>query len=81
MSIRSLAKNLPKDPDNAGWVLGWAVVQSSPWRFIDIYASKDVAETAAEARGPGYRVVYGSHRVGSDDFMGGGEPPLAGYSS
>ncbi|PUA41443.1 hypothetical protein C5U62_31915 [Pseudomonas protegens] len=75
MSIRSLAKNLPKDPDNAGWVLGWGVVQSSPWRFIDIYASKEAAEAEAEARGPGYRVDYGSHRLGSDDFMGELEQP------
>ncbi|MCK2124423.1 hypothetical protein [Pseudomonas sp. PNPG3] len=73
MSIRSLAKNLPKDPDNAGWVLGWGVVQNSPWRFIDIYASKDAAEAEAAARGPGYRAEYGSHRLGSDDFMGGVE--------
>lgn len=30
MTIRSLVHNLPKDPDNPGWVLGWAVVQSAP---------------------------------------------------
>ncbi|WP_236184345.1 hypothetical protein [Pseudomonas juntendi] len=75
MSIRSLAKNLPKDPDNAGWVLGWGVVQNAPWRFVDIYASKDAAEAEAASRGPGYRVEYGSHRLGSDDFMGGAEQP------
>ncbi|AVU77052.1 hypothetical protein CRX69_18305 [Pseudomonas rhizophila] len=81
MSIRSLAGNLPKDPDNAGSVLGWGVVQGSPWRFVDIYASKDAAEAEAKSRGPRYRVEYGSHRLGSDDFMGGLEEPLLGHSS
>lgn len=38
MSIRSLRKNLPADPDNNGWVLGWAVMRDVPesWQFIDI---------------------------------------------
>lgn len=75
MSIRSLAKNLPKDPDNAGSVLGWGVVHSAPWRFVDIYASKDAAKAEAASLGPGYRVEYGSHRLGSDDFIGGFEQP------
>lgn len=75
MTIRSLAKNLPKDPDNAGHVLGWGVVQNSPWRFVDIYASKEAAEVEAASRGAGYRVDYGSHRLGTDDFIGGLEQP------
>ena len=81
MSIRSLAKNLPKDPDNAGSVLGWGVVHITPWRFVDIYASKEVAETEAKSRGPRYRVEFGSHRLGSDDFMGGREQPLPAHSN
>ena len=81
MSIRSLAKNLPKDPDNADWVLGWGVVHNSPWRFVDIYASKETAEAEAKSRGPRYRVEYGSHRLGSDDFMGGREQPLPAHSN
>ncbi|HAB02354.1 MAG TPA: hypothetical protein DCE25_05260 [Pseudomonas sp.] len=76
MSISSLAKNLPNDPDNEGCVLGWGVVQSDPWRFVDIYASRDAAEAEAAARGPGYRVDYGSHRLGTDEFMGGLEHPV-----
>lgn len=74
MSIRSLAKNLPKDPDNSGWVLGWGVIQSAPWKFIDIYASKDAAESEAASRGTGYQVEYGSHELGTDNFMGGIQP-------
>ncbi|MFY0556588.1 hypothetical protein, partial [Pseudomonas aeruginosa] len=53
MGIRSLVQNLPKDPDNLGWVLGWAVVQSSPWRFVDIYASEATALAEAASRGVG----------------------------
>lgn len=75
MSIRSLAKNLPADPDNIGSVLGWGVVQKSPWRFVDIYASRDAAEAESSVRGPRYSVEYGSHRLGTGDFIGGLTPP------
>lgn len=71
MGIRSLVQNLPKDPDNLGWVLGWAVVQSSPWRFVDIYASEATALAEAASRGVGFAVEYGSHQVGTDNFVGG----------
>ncbi|MFC0710725.1 hypothetical protein [Azorhizophilus paspali] len=69
MPIKSLSKALPKDPDNPGWVLGWAVVRSAPWSFIDIYASKEVAEVEAARLGDGYSAEYGSHHLGSDDFV------------
>lgn len=71
MSIRSLVKNLPKDPDNFNSVLGWGLIQMSPWKFVDIYASKEAAEAEASSRGPGYSVSYGTHRIGTDDFVGG----------
>lgn len=74
MSIRSLAKRLPADPDNPGWVLGWAVVRSAPWSFIDIYAEKSVAEIEAERLGSGYIVEYGSHKLGTDNFVSGLKP-------
>lgn len=75
MAIRSLAKNLPADPDNPGWVLGWGVVKMEPWSFIDIYASKEAADAEAARLGSGYIVQYGSHKLGTDDFMGGLTPP------
>ncbi len=49
MSVRSLVKNLPADPDMPGWVLGWAVGRNAPWSFIDIYADKHVAESRLSA--------------------------------
>ncbi len=75
MNIRSLAQNLPADPDNKGWVLGWGVLRDTPWHFVDIYADRATAEAAAERQGDGYLVEYGSHRLGSDDFVGGLTPP------
>lgn len=75
MSIRSLTKNLPKDPDNAGWVLGWGVVRKEPWSFIDIYASKEAADAEAVRLGDGHAVQYGTHKLGTDDFIGGITPP------
>lgn len=74
MSIRSLAKNLPADPDNKGWVLGWAIVRSAPWSFVDIYVDKHVAEVEASRLGAGHTVEYGSHKLGTDDFVGGSTP-------
>ncbi|EKG6901880.1 hypothetical protein L6X02_RS08095 [Escherichia coli] len=29
--------NLKADPDNQGWVLGWAVVRDKPWHLVGIY--------------------------------------------
>ena len=78
MSIRSLAQNLPVDPDNKGWVLGWAVLREKPasWHLVDVYASKAIAEAAASRLSEGYVVKYGSHRLGSDDFVSGLTPPV-----
>lgn len=77
MTIRSLAKNLPADPDNNGWVLGWGVIKDrpQPWHFFDIYADRATAQAEADRLGEGYFVEYGSHRLGSDDFVSGIAPP------
>ncbi|MFU5928090.1 hypothetical protein ACP0JE_06005 [Pseudomonas aeruginosa] len=75
MTIRSLAKHLPPDPDNTGCVLGWGLIDRTNWHFVDIYPSREVAEAEAKARGDQYTVDYGSHRLGTDDFVGGLTPP------
>ncbi|HGH4716809.1 TPA: hypothetical protein ACJIW5_001833 [Enterobacter hormaechei] len=66
-----VADGLKSDPDNNGWVLGWGVVRTSPWHLVGVYATMDVAETKAAEMGVGYDAAYGSHRVGSDDFVTG----------
>ncbi len=73
MLIKSLSKNLPPDPDNKGCVLGWAVLRERPavWHLIDVYASKHIADAAASHLNNEYAVRYGSHRLGTDDFVSG----------
>lgn len=66
-----IADNLKRDPDNAGWVLGWGVVRSSPHHLVGVYDTKGAAEIKAAELGSEYQVKYGSHRLGSDDFVSG----------
>ncbi|WP_221622506.1 hypothetical protein [Burkholderia sp. Bp9004] len=60
---------LPADPSNNGWVLGFAVVSNSPWHFGGIYTSQDEAERIAGHLGGSYEVRYGSHQIDSDNFV------------
>ncbi len=60
---------LKKDPDNEGWVLGWAVRRLSPWELVGIYKSEDMAVKKAMMMGPGFKAKFGSYRLGSDDFV------------
>ncbi|WP_411563239.1 hypothetical protein [Pseudomonas shirazensis] len=72
MSIRSLVKNLPADPDRRGWVLGWGVLRDRhPWHLVDVYVDQTTARIEAERRGDSYVVEFGSHRIGSSDFICG----------
>lgn len=64
-----VAEGLKPDLDNIGWVMGWGVVRNAPWHLVGVYATKDVAETKAASIGEGYEANYGSHRLGSDDFI------------
>ena len=61
--------NLKADPDNQGWVLGWAVVRCKPWNLVGVYATEDDAKSKCSELSEGYEVRYGSHRLGSDDFI------------
>ncbi|WP_213875760.1 hypothetical protein [Pseudomonas sp. dw_358] len=66
-------KNLKKDPESEGWVLGWGVLQDSPWLLVGVYAT--AAEAAAEAKkhGNGFRVLEGSYELGTQNFIFFGE--------
>lgn len=62
---------LKKDPDNDGSVLGWGVYRNAPWNLQGVYETKDDARLQAESAGEDYVVAFGSHRIGTDDFVGG----------
>ncbi|AXA27627.1 hypothetical protein C1S65_16490 [Pseudomonas putida] len=62
---------LKKDPDNSGSVLGWGVYRMAPWDLKGVFETKEDARLQAESAGEGYVVAFGSHRVGTDDFVGG----------
>lgn len=65
----NVSNQLPKDPDNAGSVLGWGVVRNSPWSLHGVFSSKNEAESQATTAGDGYVAGYGSHKLGTDDFI------------
>ncbi|MFJ2526191.1 hypothetical protein ACIOWB_24000 [Pseudomonas capeferrum] len=61
---------LKADPEKAGWVLGWGVYRMAPWHLQGVYDTEEKARAQADASGEGYLVSQGSHRLGSDDFVG-----------
>ncbi|WP_106881402.1 hypothetical protein [Escherichia coli] len=63
-------------PVHLRWVKGWAVVRSSPWHLVGVFATEEDAETEARKMGDKYEVHYGSHRTGSDDFVWGSNSRL-----
>lgn len=58
-----------EDPNNPGWALGWAVMRNAPWHFVRLFPTRGDALVDAKERGAGYTAAYGSHRIGSDDFI------------
>lgn len=57
------------DPRNPGWCKGWGVLRPGPWHLAGVFPDKAQAEAHRATLGPAYEVRYGSHRIGSDDFM------------
>lgn len=64
-----VAKDLPADPDASGWVKGWAVFRNEPWLLAAVLASKADAKDEAAKLPESFEIKYGSHRLGSDDFV------------
>lgn len=60
------------DPKNPGWVKGYGVLAAdgAPWALFGVFPRRADAEAFAGTLGVQTRVVFGSHRLGSDDFMG-----------
>jgi hypothetical protein len=63
-----MADNFKADPGNAGWVLGWAVIRNSPWHLAGFFDNQADA-TVEASKLDGYEARYGSHKLGTDDFM------------
>src|SRR5207249_1749695 len=52
-----------------GWVRGWGVYRSEPWRLYAVCGSKTDALAMKADAGTGFHVRYGSHCLGTDDFI------------
>ncbi|WP_084439203.1 S1 family peptidase [Sphingobium sp. TCM1] len=57
------------DPSNPGSALGFGVLRSAPWHLAGIFPDEAQAEAFRHDLGESYEVRFGSHRIGSDDFM------------
>lgn len=62
-------KFLPEDKENPGWVVGWIIYDSSKMKFHSIYGSRDQAEMHRNIEGGSFAVAYGTHKLGSDEFI------------
>jgi hypothetical protein len=69
MKMSRVSDGLPSDPINVGFVQGWGVYRMSPWSLFAICSTKEKAEQLLEHAGEDYSVSFGSHRLGSDDFI------------
>jgi len=57
------------DVDRPGWRLGFCAYRTSPWHLADVFRLQDDAEHLRAELPPGYLVGWGSHRLGSDEFV------------
>lgn len=64
-------EELARDPFNKESVMGWGVVRCYPWHLVGIYSSEEKARWVSEQLGIDYEVVYGSHVLGSHNFIWG----------
>jgi hypothetical protein len=69
MIMPRIAEGLQDDPDNDGWVVGWAVYRLDPWDLYGVCVSKKTAQTLLQEAGEGYIMDFGSHQVGTEDFV------------
>lgn len=62
-------ESYPLDLDNAGHIVGWAVIRNSPWDLAGMFPTQEEAEAELTKRGDSYEVRYGSRKLGSNDFV------------
>jgi hypothetical protein len=51
--------------------MGWGVYRMKPWHLVGVCASSEEADKIKGEAGSDYVADYGSHRLGSDDFVVG----------
>jgi hypothetical protein len=64
-----IADGLPADPDNEGWVTGWAVYRLQPWTLYGVCVSKKTAQVLLQEAGADYIMDFGCHCLGTEDFV------------
>lgn len=70
MGSVQVTQDLKPDPENDGWYLGWGVARNSPWHLAAVCASEGEATAYAnKSLGENYRIGFGTHRLGTDDFV------------
>lgn len=70
MGSVQVTQDLKPNPENDGWYLGWGVAKNSPWHLAAVCASEDEATAYAQKNFvEPYRIGYGSHRLGTDEFI------------
>lgn len=62
-------EGFPADPENPNWVKCWACYSLEPWHLASVYKYQKDAESALERYGDNYQVAYGSHHLGTDEFI------------
>jgi serine protease Do len=57
------------DANNPGWRLGYGVFRTNPWHLVEVFQKVEEAEKLCITMGSGYQVAFGSHQLGSDNFV------------
>lgn len=60
---------LEEDPENPGWVMGWIIYNSDTIQFHSIYDNRQEAGFQCDILGQPYSVAFGSHNLGTDEFI------------
>jgi hypothetical protein len=64
-----VADGLQVDPENEGWVMGWAVYRLNPWCLYGVCLSKKAAQVLLSEAGEGFMMDFGTHELGTEDFV------------
>jgi glutaredoxin len=64
-----ISDGLQGDPENEGWILGWAVYRLKPWDLYAVCPGKKTAQALLQEAGPDYIMDFGTHELGTEDFV------------